>query len=91
MGLLLSLAVVFLSPLASANPDGLERVAENLGFINLGVSIPYELLPDYTIPILGESHLSTILAGVLGSLILASIISLLIRLINRRQARQRRT
>ena len=33
-GVLISLAVVLLSPLASADPDGLNRVAMDLGFIH---------------------------------------------------------
>jgi len=33
-GALISLVVVLLSPLASANPDGLNRVAIDLGFIH---------------------------------------------------------
>jgi cobalt/nickel transport system permease protein len=65
-GILVSLAVVLLSPLASANPDGLERVATDMGFINAGQSSPFEIIPDYTLPFLGETPLSTILAGAVG-------------------------
>jgi cobalt/nickel transport system permease protein len=56
-GVLVSLAVVLLSPLASADPDGLERVAEDLGFLSKGASAPYEILPDYTVPFLGNTPL----------------------------------
>jgi cobalt/nickel transport system permease protein len=66
VGVLMSLAVVLLSPLASANPDGLERVAEDLGFLSRGQSAPYEILPDYTVPFLGATPFSTILAGAIG-------------------------
>ena len=66
VGVLISLTVVFVSPLASAYPDGLERVAINLGFIAKGANAPYQILPDYTLPFLGETSLSTILAGILG-------------------------
>ncbi|MGD2158399.1 MAG: energy-coupling factor ABC transporter permease [Anaerolineales bacterium] len=69
VGVLISLAVVLISPLASASPDGLERVAINLGFIDKEVNAPYQLLPDYTLPFLGETNLSTILAGALGAAI----------------------
>lgn len=68
-GVLISLAVVLLSPLASAYPDGLERVAENVGFIDAAQSAPYEILPDYTVPLLGETAFSTIVAGLIGALI----------------------
>lgn len=67
-GVVISLAVVLVSPFASANPDGLERVATDLGFINMGQSAVYKIIPDYTIPILGQTSLSTILAGVIGVL-----------------------
>jgi cobalt/nickel transport system permease protein len=77
VGLLISLVVVLLSPFASADPDGLERVAEDLGFLHRGVSAPYELIPDYTLPLLGETHLSTILAGVIGVIVVAVVMILL--------------
>ena len=73
---MISLFVVFLSPFASADPDGLERVAENLGFIGAGQSAPFEIIPDYTLPFLGETALSTILAGVVGVIVVGLIILL---------------
>jgi cobalt/nickel transport system permease protein len=76
-GVLISLAVVLLSPLASADPDGLERVAGDLGFLGAAQSAPYEILPDYTVPFLGETPLSTILAGAIGMAVVAAIIVLL--------------
>ena len=72
-GILISLVVVLLSPFASANPDGLERVAGDLGFLNMGQSAPYEILPDYTVPFLGETALSTIVAGLIGALVVLGI------------------
>jgi cobalt/nickel transport system permease protein len=76
-GILLSLLAVLLSPLASAHPDGLERVAEDLGFLNTGLDAPYQVLPDYTLPFLGETALSTILAGAVGALIVLGLLVLL--------------
>ena len=76
-GALISLAVVLLSPLASADPDGLERVAGDLGFLGKGASALYQLIPDYTLPLLGETSLSTILAGLIGVAVVAAIIVLL--------------
>jgi len=69
--------VILLSPFASADPDGLERVAQNLGFINAGRSSPFELLPDYSIPFLGETGISTIVAGVVGAVLVLSLLILL--------------
>ena len=73
-GVLITLAVVLLSPFASASPDGLERVAEDLGFINIAQTAPYEVIPDYTIPFLGTAPISTIVAGVIGVLVVGVII-----------------
>ena len=73
-GVLVSLFAVLISPLASGNPDGLERVAEDLGFLYLGLDAPYQVLPDYTIPLLGETALSTILAGAVGALVVLGLL-----------------
>ena len=76
VGGIISLIVVFLSPFASADPDGLERVAENLGFIGAGQSAPFEIIPDYTLPFLGETAISTILAGVVGIVVVGLVMVL---------------
>ena len=72
-GVLITLAVVLLSPFASASPDGLERVAEDLGFINIAQSAPYQVIPDYTIPFLGATPISTIVAGAIGVIVVLAI------------------
>ena len=72
-GILISLIVVLLSPFASTNPDGLERVAGDLGFLSTARSAPYEIIPDYTVPLLGETALSTIVAGIIGALVVLGI------------------
>ena len=76
-GIVVSLFAVLLSPLASAAPDGLERVAEDMGFLYLGQSAPYQILPDYTIPFLGETALSTIVAGAVGALVVLGLVIIL--------------
>jgi len=77
VGGVIALIVVLLSPFASADPDGLERVATDIGFINAGQSAPYSIIPDYTIPFLGETAASTIVAGVVGVIVVALIIVLI--------------
>jgi cobalt/nickel transport system permease protein len=86
-GVATSLAVVLLSPFASADPDGLERVAEDLGFINRGLDAPYSILPDYTIPWLSEGAASTVAAGAIGAVIVAVIAGGLIWLMRRNRSR----
>ena len=83
-GVLLSLGAVLLSPFASGSPDGLERVAENLGFLASGQDAPYQILPDYTIPLFGETAFSTILAGVVGAVVLMGLLVLLGRNLKRK-------
>jgi len=76
-GIAISLIVVSLSPLASANPDGLERVANDLGFLHAGRVAPFSIIPDYAVPFLGQTPLSTIIAGVIGLAVVGGIIALL--------------
>lgn len=84
-GGVLSIMVVLLSPFASAYPDGLERVAQDIGFIERGKSAPFEILPDYTIPFLGDSPLSTLLAGLVGVVVVAIVVYVGVRLFGRKQ------
>jgi cobalt/nickel transport system permease protein len=83
VGLVVALAVVTLAPLASVNPDGLERVAIDAGFIERGAGAAYEVFPDYTIPLLGETAVSTILAGVVGALVVGVLIVIVVKLLRR--------
>ena len=76
-GAVITLLVLLLSPFASSDPDGLERVAGDLGFLQSGRSAPYQILSDYTLPFLGATPLSTILAGAAGLVVVGLIIALL--------------
>jgi len=76
VGGIIALLVVLISPFASGDPDGLERVAIDMGFIGTGLDAPYEIIPDYTVPFLGELALSTIVAGVIGAIVVGAIIVL---------------
>lgn len=68
-GLVIAVALAILSPLASAHPDGLEWVAEERGFLDLAREPLYEIIPDYVLPGISNESLATILAGVIGALI----------------------
>jgi len=74
IGLLVCLVVACLSPLASSSPDGLERVAENKGFINLGQEAPFQVIAEYLFPGIENEAVATILAGLVGSLILFGMV-----------------
>ena len=73
-GLLISLVVALFSPLASASPDGLERVAEDHGFLNLSSSAPFKIIADYLFPGIANEALGTILAGLIGTLTLFGMV-----------------
>jgi cobalt/nickel transport system permease protein len=55
-----------LSPFASAFPDGLERVAEDAGFLEHSKTLFNALIPDYAMPGVGSEALATALAGIIG-------------------------
>lgn len=71
-GLAIPLIIVLFAPFASAFPDGLEWVAGENGFLHTAQGAPYTFLPDYTIPFLGQTNLSTIVAGAVGVIIVAA-------------------
>jgi hypothetical protein len=80
---------VFISPLASYWPDGLERVAENLGFskkaAQSGTSVwAHSPLPDYLIPGIQDKGWATALAGLLGTLVMVGLGWGLARLLRRK-------
>lgn len=81
------LVVLLLTPFASANPDGLERVAIDLGFIDKAQSAPYSVIPDYELPVLGATSWSTFLAGLIGVLIVVGVVAG-ISLIRKSQGRE---
>ena len=73
IALLFCLAVASLSPLASSSPDGLERVAEDKGFISLAQEAPFQIIADYAFPGIENEAIATILAGLIGTLILFGV------------------
>jgi cobalt/nickel transport system permease protein len=72
-GVLIALAVVLLSPFASANPDGLNRVAMDLGFIQTAKTASGPLA-GYTIPFLSSISASKVVAGVIGIIVVLAIV-----------------
>jgi hypothetical protein len=67
IGLLVALGVALLSPLASPHPDGLERVAEDEGFLDQAQDAPYQVIPDYAFPGIENEAVATIAAGLVGT------------------------
>jgi cobalt/nickel transport system permease protein len=81
-----ALVVIVLAPLASRDPDGLERVASDVGFIDRATNFVSGLLSGYEIPGIGDPVLGTILSGLLGLAIVVGAVLLLGRLVARRSA-----
>jgi hypothetical protein len=79
-----ALVVIVLAPLASPDPDGLERVAEDQGFLESARDAIYSIIPDYALPGV-EGPLSTILAGLIGVALVFAVMMLLGRLLARRR------
>ena len=74
IALIVCLLVAVISPLASSSPDGLERVAENEGFIGLAQDMPFQIIADYVFPGIENEAVATILAGLIGTLVLFGLV-----------------
>jgi hypothetical protein len=90
-GLGIALVITLFSPFASADPDGLERVAEDKGFSEVADSPPYELISDYVFPWVGNEDVATVLSGIVGVLIVAAVAVALGLLLRRTGGAQRST
>lgn len=71
-GLFIAVAIaIFLAPFASSHPDGLEKVADDKGFLHKGEST--ELfsapIPDYEMPGVKQEKIAVSLAGIIGTLV----------------------
>lgn len=71
--LLIALCLAILAPLASSAPDGLERVAEDKGFIQRALGPVFKIIPDYLMPGIKDEAWATTLSGIIGILILFGI------------------
>lgn len=77
VGLALALVVAALSPLASSDPDGLEKVAAQYNFLDKAAAPLYNLLPDYTIPFIANEVVGGIMAVALGTLVVFGVVFLI--------------
>ena len=85
IALLVALLVAFISPLASSSPDGLEKVAEDKGFIEEAAEAPYKLIADYLFPGVENEAVATILASIIGTLAIFGLAYGVARLLRRKQ------
>lgn len=76
----LALAVILglvVSPFASKSPDGLDKTAEQKGFVNKAAPPANSPLKDYAVPGVSNEKASTGLSGLIGVLITAAAAALL--------------
>lgn len=76
-GLIIAIALAALAPLASSHPDGLEWVAEQRGFLDQAQGPTYNIIPDYVLPGVSNQAVATILAGVVGLLLVLAVVAAL--------------
>ncbi|MFA6524900.1 MAG: PDGLE domain-containing protein [Patescibacteria group bacterium] len=75
---ILSASVVSL--FASSSPDGLEKVAEDKGFIVKALNYPSKvLMPDYELNIFGNDYLAVAFAGMIGTIIVFAFVYFALR------------
>jgi cobalt/nickel transport system permease protein len=72
-GLVIALGLAILAPLASNHPDGLEWVAEQKGFLEAARAPLFNIFPNYVLPGISNQALATILAGILGTLLVFGV------------------
>lgn len=90
VGLVISLVLaVLLSPFASQSPDGLERVAEDKGFLEKaeGKEIFNAPLPDYQIPGVKTEGLSAAIAGAIGTILVFAVTYIVGYIIKKRKTK----
>lgn len=67
---------VAVSPFASSSPDGLEKVAEDKGFLDRGTTHSIQEgspVPDYAFPGVENERVATGLAGFVGTLVVFAL------------------
>ena len=85
-GYVIAIALVMLAPFASGSPDGLERVAEDSGFMSAALSAPYSIISDYQLPGVQNEAVATALAGVVGVTVVYLMVMGCAYLLHRRRA-----
>jgi hypothetical protein len=74
IGLSTALLLAVLSPIASKFPDGLDRFAEDHNFVDKANEPVFTVIPDYTFPGIDNEATATIVAGLLGTLLLFGLV-----------------
>ena len=81
---LAALIVIVLSPLASPDPDGLQRVAADEGFLEAARNALFAIIPGYNVPGV-QGNLSRILGGLIGVAVVFGLMVVVGRILVRRR------
>lgn len=76
------LLVIFIAPYATKHPDGLERIAQDKGFLGKEEARLPAVISGYSFPGIKNERLSVVIAGILGIAIAFSaayLLSILMR------------
>ena len=84
-GVIVAMVIAVISPfIASSNPDGLEKSAQNLGVHDSEPAIK-PLFPNYTVKAFGDSPLSGIAALAIGILIALGLGYIVAKILKRKK------
>ena len=84
LGLVIALGLaMFIAPFASSWPDGLEKVAAQLGFEAHAKTLMKTLIPDYQVPGISSEGLATAAAGLAGTVVMFAMAWIIGRLLVR--------
>jgi cobalt/nickel transport protein len=82
LGFITILVAILVSPFASSHPDGLERVAEDHGFIEKAdTGFSGSPIPDYEVNIPLSTEWRVALSGAIGLLIMGALLLIIGRLL----------
>lgn len=73
-GLGIAVLLAVFSPFASTHPDGLEWVAKQKGFLDAAQGPLFKVIPDYLFPGITNEAFATIIAGIIGTLIVFGVV-----------------
>ena len=86
LGFITVIVAVLLSPFASSHPDGLERVAEDHGFIEeANTGFTWSPIPDYEVNIPLSAEWRVALSGAIGLLAIGMLLLIIGKLIAKKR------
>jgi cobalt/nickel transport system permease protein len=94
VGLIVTLGlVVFIAPLANSNPDGLERVADDQGFLSTAEdsATANSPLADYDVVGVESDRTGTVVAGIIGIILVFAVGTGILMVVRRKRAQSAST